>query len=302
MELNYIVYITINLCNGKFYIGVHKTNPNVFDGYIGNGIYREAQATKNFAFHRAVKKYGYNNFKRVTLKTFPCTEEGKKQAYALEALLVNEDSLKSKFLYNQVVGGSGSPDTTLYKKVYMFDFQGNLIKIFKCAREAAMFINPSKVETTRHAIKNNCLGVTTSSHGYIWSYSKQFIPPSVNSKPVAQYTLSGKFIQYYSSITEAEINLGLTSIQQAIYKQYQCGGYQWRFYTGSSENIDPLNNVFTKNNNLAILMYKSSGEFIKEYSSINACTVENPTLINSQINRVLRGKIKSHKGFVFKYK
>jgi hypothetical protein len=40
MELKYIVYITINLCNGKFYIGVHKTNPDVFDGYIGNGIYR----------------------------------------------------------------------------------------------------------------------------------------------------------------------------------------------------------------------------------------------------------------------
>lgn len=37
MELKYIVYITINLCNGKFYIGVHKTNPEVFDNYIGLG-------------------------------------------------------------------------------------------------------------------------------------------------------------------------------------------------------------------------------------------------------------------------
>jgi hypothetical protein len=36
----YIVYITINLCNGKFYIGVHRTNPDIFDGYIGDGIYR----------------------------------------------------------------------------------------------------------------------------------------------------------------------------------------------------------------------------------------------------------------------
>ena len=40
MELKYIVYLTINLCNGKFYFGVHKTNPDVFDGYIGGGIYR----------------------------------------------------------------------------------------------------------------------------------------------------------------------------------------------------------------------------------------------------------------------
>ena len=42
MEIKYIVYITINLCNGKLYIGVHKTNPDVFDGYIGNGIYRQS--------------------------------------------------------------------------------------------------------------------------------------------------------------------------------------------------------------------------------------------------------------------
>ena len=41
MELKYIVYIT----NGKFYIGVHKTNPEVFDNYIGLGIYRQSNAT-----------------------------------------------------------------------------------------------------------------------------------------------------------------------------------------------------------------------------------------------------------------
>lgn len=37
--MNWIVYCTTCTENGKIYIGVHKTdNPNVFDGYIGNGI------------------------------------------------------------------------------------------------------------------------------------------------------------------------------------------------------------------------------------------------------------------------
>ena len=49
--MKYIVYITINLCNGKFYIGVHRTNPNTFDGYIGCGIYRASQATKDYVLH-----------------------------------------------------------------------------------------------------------------------------------------------------------------------------------------------------------------------------------------------------------
>jgi hypothetical protein len=67
MELKYIVYITINQCNGKFYIGVHKTNPEIFDGYIGGGITSEKTVNKDTAFHNAVKKYGYKNFKRTTI-------------------------------------------------------------------------------------------------------------------------------------------------------------------------------------------------------------------------------------------
>lgn len=48
MELKYIVYITINLCN----------------------------ATGDYPLHRAVRKYGYENFKRTTIKIFDDTEEG----------------------------------------------------------------------------------------------------------------------------------------------------------------------------------------------------------------------------------
>ena len=302
MEIKYIVYITINLCNGKLYIGVHKTNPDVFDGYIGNGIYRQSQAKKDFAFHRAVKKYGYNNFKRITIKSFPNTEQGKKDAYALEAQLVNEESLKSKFLYNQTIGGSGSPDISLYKRVYMFDLKGNYLRSFKCSREAALFIDSSNVENIRQAIKNNCEGKTSSSFGYVWSYKKEFINPKSNKKPIAQYTLSGKFIQTYESITEAETLLELTSIQQAIAKGYQCGGYQWKFYKNNSEDIAPLTNVFTKNNNIPINMFKKDGTLIKTFSSINECIKEFPNLQASQINRVLKNIIKSHKGFVFTYK
>jgi len=69
MELKNIVYITVNLCNSKFYFGVHRTNPEVFDGYIGAGIYRQSNATLDTAFHKAVRKYGYDNFKR-TNETF----------------------------------------------------------------------------------------------------------------------------------------------------------------------------------------------------------------------------------------
>lgn len=38
--MNYIVYKTTNLINGKIYVGVHRTNPDIFDGYIGCGGFR----------------------------------------------------------------------------------------------------------------------------------------------------------------------------------------------------------------------------------------------------------------------
>ena len=98
MELKYIFYITVNSINGKFYFGVHKTNPQVFDGYIGCGIARQSQATLDIAFHRAVKKYGYDNFKRTTIKIFDTEEE----AYEFEKLIVTPTLLKSKQCYNIV--------------------------------------------------------------------------------------------------------------------------------------------------------------------------------------------------------
>ena len=62
--MKYIVYCTTCLVNNKIYIGVHKTeNPNVFDGYIGNGIdkshLKQVMENPQTAYQRAVKKYGY---------------------------------------------------------------------------------------------------------------------------------------------------------------------------------------------------------------------------------------------------
>jgi len=52
----YTVYKTVNLLNGKFYFGVHKTKaPD--DAYLGSGTY----------IKRAVAKYGEQNFRKEVL-------------------------------------------------------------------------------------------------------------------------------------------------------------------------------------------------------------------------------------------
>lgn len=301
--MNYIVYITINLCNGKFYIGVHYTNPNIFDGYIGCGIYRQSNATKNIPFHNAVRKYGYQNFKRTTIKIFEDSEYGRKEAYSLERILVNSTLLKSKNVYNSALGGFGSIQEETSKTVYMYDLKGEYLRSFKSTREAARYISNDKdQEIVRTGIKNNCAGRSNSCNGFYFSYKKEFGYNNNCMKQVAQYTLSGKYLRYYSSITEAEQELKLNSIQQAIKKQYQCGGYQWRYFTGDTSDIPKLLNTFTKLHTIPIQMFNKNGEFIAEYNSVVECQKANPELKVSQISRVLKGIIKSHKGYTFKMK
>lgn len=166
MELKYIVYITINKCNGKFYFGVHKTNPEVFDGYIGDGIFAQKDASRNYPFHNAVRKYGYNNFKRTTIAVFPDTEYGADAAYKLESELVNPVLLRSKECYNLSEGGRGCR-VKGFKRVYKFALDGEFLTSFDCISNAAKSIDVcTDLYTAIKAIRNNCLGSTKSAYGY----------------------------------------------------------------------------------------------------------------------------------------
>lgn len=52
---------------------------------------------------------------------------------------------------------------------------------------------------------------------------------------------------------------------------------------------------------MPILMIDIKTGNIKKYSSIQECVIKNPQLKNTQINRVIKKIIKSHKGYYFKY-
>lgn len=86
----YTVYKVTNVINGKYYIGVHKTD-NPHDSYMGSG-----KAIKD-----ALKKYGTENF----IKSIILLTEDHDQAYELEKALTAcfvEDSN-----YNMKLGGVG---------------------------------------------------------------------------------------------------------------------------------------------------------------------------------------------------
>ena len=91
----YTVYKTTNLVNGKFYIGVHKTN-NPHDDYLGSGK----------LLKRAIEKYGVENFK----KEIVALAEDADTAFLKEAELVTREMVDSDLCYNLKLGGEGGFD------------------------------------------------------------------------------------------------------------------------------------------------------------------------------------------------
>ena len=301
MNLKYIVYITINKCNGHFYIGVHRTDIDIYDNYIGCGIYSQAHAKyKKYPLHLAVMKHGYENFVRNIIRVFPDTLEGKQQAYNLEAELVTEELINNPNCYNLARGGRAG--SSKKKIIYQFDLDGNFIKSYSCGLDAALSIkNQTNYELVRGAIKRVCQGMSSDAYGFYWSYTKEF-NYKPNGKPVAQYSLNGKFIRFYNSIVEACNELKTCTISQAITKHCCSAGYQWRYYTGDNSDITPLTSNYIRNHYVPILMLDQDDNLIKEFNCVHDCVKEYPELKLRNINLVLSGSHKTTRGYKFKYK
>lgn len=137
-NIKFIVYLTVNIANKKIYIGVHKTDINRFDGYLGCGVYENQPNTyKNSSTHfqYAVNKYGVKKFIRFTLYEFDSEEE----AYKMEEQLVTEEFVKREDTYNMMVGGKTWSNNQKIK-IYMYDLDGNFIQEFESVNDAGRFL------------------------------------------------------------------------------------------------------------------------------------------------------------------
>lgn len=110
----YLVYKTINLKNGKFYIGVHETH-NLDDGYLGSG-----KILKNSLYY-----YGKENFKRVILQF--CKD--KKEMYQKEKELVTEELIKNPKCMNLVIGGVGFISDEKHREVSRLGGKATSLKL-----------------------------------------------------------------------------------------------------------------------------------------------------------------------------
>lgn len=356
--MEYIVYKTTNLINNKIYIGVHKTeDSNVFDGYIGCGIYINRPSSyqdPTTPLQYAVIKYGFENFKRETIKVFKTSNE----AYQLEETLVNYNFINRSDTYNAKLGGMGGSSYCI--TTYQYNKTGELVNTWDSIMEASEYMGVS------HTAISNAIKYKGSCKGFFWTkeYISDFSLYSYNNSKVLcfKYDINGKLIESYESIKQAaDLNNSTPqNIRRAINSGYKVNNYYYSkelvevfippksitlknkiLYVYSLEGIylckletkEEILNFFqvkTYNTLLSALRsnrpyknYQLSLDFVDILPSNislrnNARPIECYNLDNklievmpsitkakekygSGVASVLEGKIKSSKGFIFKY-
>lgn len=286
--MQYIVYLTTNLVNNKIYIGVHKTeNPEVFDGYIGNGVYINSPKTynkKQTVFHYAICKYGVQNFKRITLKVFDNLED----ALDLERWLVCPEFLKRSDVYNTTLGGSAPP--VLNKNIYQYSIEGKFIKSWNSIKEITDFFEVNKDRVRM------CINEQRSFHGSYWTetYHKnldnilyQFRPSTRGSIKV--YTIDGKYKGTYFTGKEVCTKFNITKSKLA-YRLAHKSDYNGYYFLKEGEKIeDFLSGNIIKDKK--IYQYDSKGNFIQEFDNIRVIKKVVTSINKSNLQRAIRNSI-----------
>lgn len=287
-----IVYLTINLINFKFYVGVHDCDPTVYDYYLGGGCYANRPATylkKKVPFAAALRKHGVKNFRRITLAEF----EDRKDALALEALIVNEEFVKNPRTYNVTLGGGDPPSNEV--TFYQYDLNGNYIKEWINMTQANIALNISH-DRILNAIKQK-----KSCANYFWSYYKV---DKLNLKEytytnrgfINVYSKEGDLLYTFSSVREAAKELGLeeANVSNSLFRKGCSLGY---YFLRAHENIEDV--MSGKGSEILLYYcYDSKGNLFKEFVDIadglRFIDSENPT--RSGLKRAIF-KNKEYKGY-----
>lgn len=286
LEIKYIVYVTMNIVNGKIYIGVHKTDtPYKFDGYLGCGAWINEPSSYNkgkFPIHAAILKHGTHNFKRNTLKVFDTEQD----ALDLERWLVTEEFIKQPNNYNAVVGGGMPP--LLNKSVNQFDLEGNFIKTWESEVSIRKYFD-SKV-SIRNIIRNK-----RNFAGYFWSDEDKInvkeYKKTTKGGFIDQYDLNGNYITSFKSqnIASQQLDIDYGQLTRAVFRRSPCCGYY--FLKSGIDIAEVMCKKYKRTaNKHPVYRYLITGEFDKEYAYTADAVKDTPQTSGTSIkNAVING-------------
>jgi len=291
MSNKYIyVYQTVCEPNGKTYIGVHSTN-NINDGYIGCGVYSQKDAKRQMLFHKAVNKYGYTSFRRYILSFYDTYEEALEE----EKYIVNEEWVKNKLNYNTALGGRGNTTKWMDDERKAKWKENIRTKVLEWMGNGGLEILKEKSKTQK---KSRKFGADNPQYG----------KPSHLRRKVIKYDLNNNYIETYDSLHEAAYSVNTTpgnivSCCKGIYRI--CKNHIFRYEDYSNEELKELQKKLERfylpnPKSRAIDCYEINGKFVGTFVSI-VDAEKKLKIARGYIAKNLSGKVKSCKGYYFKY-
>lgn len=313
----YKVYAHVNKINGKIYIGQTKQEFKDRCGHEGNSYKHSAH------FMNAIKKYGWDNFHHIILF----------ENLSLDlANLIEEELIKiyntmdNKKGYNMIAGGNNRirrpevtekiaeknrhPSKETLKRMSLASLgrkhssetiekirKSNLGKKRSLETRKNMSIAKQNIsDETRKKIGDASRGRKLSEE------QKQLIGDrsrgnKYRAKEIVQYDLEGIFIKCWTCAKDVENELGIDhgNIGKCCNNNAKtAGGFQWKYYNGSCENIDPVNY-----NKIPIEQYDINGKLIRRWDYISQI-VNETGYFSSNIDKCCKGKIKTAYGYIWK--
>jgi very-short-patch-repair endonuclease len=122
-------------------------------------------------------------------------------------------------------------------------------------------------------------------------------------KSINQYTLDGKFVKSYKSVTTASRETGIADTNISMVctgnsNQKTAGKYLWKYNTGDTNDIKPFFHESIK----AVAQYSLDGDLIKVYKSIASASRElNIFQGRAEISRACNGILASSNNFMWRF-
>lgn len=280
------IYKITNKINNNAYIGLTNRAVEIRWTEHTNYLNTSYDSQQNSLIHIALRKYGKENFTFEVLEdNIPVEELNKREQY----WIAYYDTFTHG--YNMTPGGDMKPLKYDYNELLEFWQQG---------------LSPTEI-SQKIGINQNYLlqlllqlGIT---HNEIKVRSNQY-----KSVPVEQYTLDGKYIQTFSSIRQAALNLGNEDYTGNI--SAACKGkitsfnhYLWKTVDNPIDISVLVQKAKTKQHHgkQAIDQYDLNGNFITTFNTATDAIHAVGLKYVSSITNVIKGRSKSAAGYYWKY-
>lgn len=168
-------------------------------------------------------------------------------------------------------------------------------------KRETLFTYPDTVEGERAAYKKEAEIVNwdfiRDPHTYNLKLGGKF-SSSAKQKQIAQYDLDGNFIQVWNNMQEiADNNIApASSVSHCCVKETYSNQYQWRYYTGNTENIGKVIPKIRP-----VYQFDLQGNYITYYKClVDASKATN--INNKDISSVCTGHMSQAGGYYWNYK